>query len=69
MTKIENTYMQDLVIDILEQLDDIKSNQTDSFNDGRVLSYVDVLKTIKSFIDEEAWGDFGIDFDIDKKYL
>ena len=69
MNETTKAVLKDITDDIIEQLDDVKSDTDDSHNRGRRLAYIDVLKTVRSYIDEDAWKDFNIDFDIDRKYL
>ena len=69
MNETTKAVLKDIFDDILEQLDEVKSDINDSHNRGRLLAYVDTLKTVRSYIDKDVWRDFGIDFDIDSKYL
>ena len=69
MDKIQAAYMKDLIYDIFEELDEIKEEEKSEYNSGQSLAYATILSRIKMRIDEEAWKDFNIDFDIDGKYL
>lgn len=41
----------------------------DNVSAGRLIGYASCLKTIQAEIDEDQLSAFGLDFDIDKKYL
>ncbi len=36
---------------------------------GKMIGYASCLKIIKDEIDEDDWAKYGLDFDIDKKYM
>lgn len=36
---------------------------------GKVIGYASCLKIIRDEIDEDDWAKYGLDFDIDKKYM
>jgi len=69
MDKVQADYMKDLVSDIFEEMDELAANKKEKENWWQTLAYATVLGRIKSYIDEDGWKDFGLDIDIDKKYL
>ena len=69
MDKIQAAYMRDLIREIFDELDEIKKDEKCEHNFGQSLAYATVLGIVKSYIDEDDWGHFGLDIDIDGKYL
>lgn len=51
-----------------KDLEEYKS-QPDNVLSGKLMGYASSLKLIKDEIDEDEWKNYGLDFDIDKKYL
>jgi len=68
MTIIENAYMLDLINRIKDELTELKNKERNEYYGGERNAFMHVLRTIKAFIDEDSWKDFGLDFDIDKEY-
>ena len=69
MDEIQAAYMKDLIYDIFEELDEIKEEKRNDYYSGQSIAYATVLGRIKSYINEDDWKDFGLDIDIDGKYL
>ena len=69
MNETTKSVLKDIVLDIVEQLDEIKLDKKNPINDGQNLAYVDVLKTISTYADDDEKNEIGLNFDIDKKYL
>ena len=61
--------IKEYVGEIIEMAEDVKNNQHNgSFSDGQLLAYNSVLSRLKIILTPNE-GDFGLDFDIDKKLL
>ena len=69
MDRIQAAYMRDFINEIFEELGELTEKERSDYNDGEINAYTHMLRTIKINIDEDAWGDFGLDFDIDQKYF
>ena len=66
---INPNIIKDFIYDIKENLDEITEEKNDDLNYGQRLAFTHMLRTIKGYILEEQYKDFGLDIDIDKKYL
>ena len=69
MNETTKAVLKDIVSDIFEEMDEIKSEKDDLYNSGQLIAYATVLGMIKMRVDEDYWKEFGIDGDIDKTYL
>ena len=68
--EIQTAFLKDIVFEIFEELDEIKNqNEKNLYEAGQTAAYTHILRTIKPWIDEDELKDFGLDLDIDKKYL
>ncbi len=65
--------MKDLLIEIIEEIqreaDEILQEKQTEYDDGQLLAYATSLGIIKTCLAGENLEDYGIDYDIDKKYL
>ena len=66
--EIQVSYLKDLIYDVRECLDELNDEKRDDLNDGQRLAFTHILRTIQPWIDETELKDFGLDFDIDRKY-
>ena len=69
MNAVNNNIIKDFIYDIKENLEEIREEKSDDLNYGQRLAFAHMLRTIKGYILEEQYKDFGLDIDIDKKYL
>ena len=65
--------LKDLLIEIIEEIqreaDEILKEKQTNYDDGQLLAYATSLGIIKTCLAGENLEDFGLDYDIDKKYL
>ena len=69
MNETTKAVLKDIVNDIFEEMDELTENKTEQENWWQLLAYATSLSRIKMRVDEDAWQDFGLDVDIDGKYL
>ena len=66
----EAKYIADYVAEMLECLDELMAEPKDDFNDGQILAYLHVLRTIQGNIfNDDVKKYLWLDIDLDKKYL
>ena len=69
----EVVMMKDLLIEIIEEIqkeaDEILQEKQTDYEYGQLLAYATSLGIIKTCLASENLKDFGLDYDIDKKYL
>lgn len=62
--------LREVIESITEQADEIKSKSEKGDADfGALIAYSECLSIIKDACDEEELKEFGLDFDIEKKYI
>ena len=65
--------MKELLIEIVEEIqseaDEILKEKKTEYNYGQLLAYATSLGIIKTCLAGENIKDYGLDYDIDKKYL
>ena len=69
MNETTKAVLKDIVEDIFEEMDELTENKTEKENWWQLLAYTTSLSRIKMRVDEDIWQDFGLDIDIDGKYL
>ena len=69
MNETTKAVLKDILYDIFEEIDEVSAQKKDSYDSGQLLAYATVLGRIKMRVDADEWKNFGIDFDIDEKYL
>ena len=69
MNETTKAVLKDIVYDIFEEMDELTENKKDKENWWQLLAYATSLSRIKMRVDEDVWKDFGLDIDIDGKYL
>ena len=69
MNETTKAVLKDIVLNILEELDDIKENKKDLFDRGQITAYTHILRTMTGYADDDELKHIGLDFDIDRKYL
>lgn len=62
-----------VIVDIIknfadEELKIVEKDNNDAAT-GLLIGYASCLKVIKGELDEDEWKKYGLDFDIDKKYM
>lgn len=65
---------RDILLEIIEEIkeeaDEVKEeNKTSDYEQGQLLAYVTALGIIKTCLAGYDLKEYGLDFDIDKKYL
>ena len=68
ITISESALVESLVNDAIETLEELDKQERNDFNDGQRLVNTHILRMIQGMIDKDNWKDFGLDFDVDRKY-
>ena len=69
---IEDTRLKVIIGFIKEFADELLEEykqSPDKVISGELMGYASALKIIKDEIDEDQWDKYGLNFDIDKKYM
>jgi len=69
MTNKEKTILKDIISEIINNANEELSLARDEFTNGKILAYNEVLSIIKNYLTGYDLKEFGLDFDIDKKYI
>lgn len=59
----------EVIDEITAEADDLLKESKDDYNSGQMLAYATALGIIKTCLAGEDLKEFGLDYDIDKKYL
>ncbi|MDR2168198.1 MAG: hypothetical protein LBE35_10180 [Clostridiales bacterium] len=68
MNETTKLVLRDIVHNILEELNEIKSGTRDEYHGGQINAYTHILRTMTGYADADELRDIGLDFDIDRKY-
>ena len=67
---MNNELMVDFVTAVIESADEVKEKPVNDLQDyGQLLAYAEVLSILRDLCTPEELQRFGLDFDIDKRYL
>ena len=62
--------LKDIVREIIQNADEVLKEKDDSeFYEGKILAYNEVLSIIKDYLTGYDLKEFGLDIDIDSKYM
>lgn len=65
----ESGLIKDVVNELLSEIEAIYNEKDDLYKKGQVLAYANTLGIIKGVLQGYDLKEYGLDFDIDKKYL
>lgn len=69
----EKNANKDILREIIEELtteaDELLQDEKNDYNNGQMLAYANALGIIKTCLLGENLDEYGLDYDIDKKYL
>lgn len=69
MTNKEKIILKDIISEIINNADEELLSERDDFTNGKILAYNEVLSIIKNYLTGYDLKEFGLDFEIDKKYI
>ena len=64
---------KDILVEVIDEItaeaDELLNETKDDYNNGQMLAYATALGIIKTCLSGYDLKEFGLDYDIDKKYL
>ena len=61
--------LAEIVEEITEEADELLNEEKNEYNSGQMLAYATALGIIKTCLSGYDLKEYGLDYDIDKKYL
>jgi len=65
---LNSELLKDCIADIIEMAEDAKNQPLGDFRDGKLLAYNEVLSALKTHLTPIAPENFGLDFDVDRRF-
>jgi hypothetical protein len=65
----DNGVLVEIIDEITAELDELSEEEKTDYNNGQMLAYANALGIIKTCLSGYDLKEFGLDYDIDKKYL
>jgi len=65
---LNNELLKDCISNIIEMAEEVRNEPNGEFKDGKVLAYNEVLSSLKTYLTPIGPENFGLGFDVDKKY-
>ena len=65
----DNGVLVEIIDEITAELDELLEEEKTDYNNGQMLAYANALGIIKTCLSGYDLKEFGLDYDIDKKYL
>lgn len=69
MNDLENNVLIETIDEILAEADELLEEEKTDYTSGQLIAYATVLGIIRDCLSGYDLKEFGLDFDIDKKYI
>ncbi len=66
---LENNILLEVISEIIIEADELMDDERTAYTSGQLLAYATALSIIRDSLSGYDLKEFGLDFDIDKKYI